>query len=140
MKAVWQARAAALERRIEAAGRDFSLRLVGLKDRIAALSEAGGATGGELAAALERQRRQLRAEHAIDRKVWAVEQAETRRYIDSILDWARNSETYAKSLEQEVERLKNYQRAEWDALARALEEARARVAALERAGVPPAQG
>ena len=52
--------------------------------------------------ALQRQRAISQAEHTIDRKVWAIERAEAEKYIASILEWARTSETYAKSLEAQV--------------------------------------
>ena len=48
----------------------------------------------------------LRRWHNADREAWAVEQAETGRYIASLKEWGAGAEAYAKSLEIECERLR----------------------------------
>jgi len=68
------------------------------------------------------QRSQLLAEHAADRKVWAIEQAEAGRYIAALQERSARAEEYAKSLEHE--------RMHWQALQE--QERYARVAAEQR--------
>ena len=76
----------------------------------------------------EEQRAQLLAEHAADRKVWAIEQTEAKKFIDSLEERSARAEEYARSLEHE--------RAHWHALQTTEADSRAaaerRVAALEQ--------
>jgi hypothetical protein len=113
----------------------LSLRLEDVRVRLAEPIRTGSGRSSDVPRALEQQRALLRAEHAIDRKVWAIEQAEAKTYIASILEWARNSETYAKSLEKEVVRLRdvfNEESAKWlverESVMRKVDELEARLA------------
>lgn len=83
----------------------------------------------------QEQRAQLVAEHSADRKVWAIEQAEAKRFIDSLQERSATAEEYARSLEHERAHWRALQEVERAARETAEQRAARLAGQLERLGI-----